>query len=59
MFGEDVGQMVVDDLEREYGNAIRTGRHGLGILGGVLTSPTIATAKPSVKPSTFYGTKWS
>lgn len=58
MFGEDVGQSVVDDLERDIGEAIRSGRHGFGALGGLAMSPTIARAKPSVKPSTFYGTKW-
>lgn len=58
MFGEDVGQSVVDDLERDIGKAIRTGRHGFGALGGLAMSPTIVRAKPAVKPSTFYGTKW-
>lgn len=58
MFGEDVGQSVVDDLEQDIGEAIRTGRHGFGALGGLAMSPTIAKAKPSVKPSTFYGSRW-
>lgn len=58
MFGEDVGQSVVDDLERDIGEAIRTGQHGFGALGGIVVSPTIAKAKPSVKPSTFYGSRW-
>ncbi|EEE39088.1 hypothetical protein RKLH11_2934 [Rhodobacteraceae bacterium KLH11] len=58
MFGEDVGQTVVDDLERDIGEAIRSGRHGFGALGGIAVSPTIARAKSSVKPSTFYGTRW-
>ncbi|WP_421980926.1 nucleotidyltransferase domain-containing protein [Roseibium sp.] len=58
MFGEDVGQSVVDDLERDIGEAIRTGRHGFGALGGLTMSPTTAKAKPAVKRSTFYGTKW-
>ena len=58
MFGEDVGQSVVDDLEQDIGEAIRSGRHGFGPLGGLVMSPTIAKAEPSVKPSTFYGTKW-
>ncbi|OUS21435.1 hypothetical protein A9Q95_06875 [Rhodobacterales bacterium 59_46_T64] len=58
MFGEDVGQSVVDDLERDIGEAIRSGRHGFGALGGLAMSPTIAKAKPAVKPSTFYGTRW-
>lgn len=58
MFGEEIGQQVVDDMEREYGEAIRTGRHGFGALGGLAMSPTIAKAKPTVKPSTFYGTRW-
>jgi len=57
MFGEDIGQQVVDDMEREIGEAIRTGRHGFGALGGLAMSPTIAKAKPTVKPSTFYGTR--
>lgn len=58
MFGEDIGQQVVDDMEREIGEAIRTGRHGFGALGGLAMSPTIARAKPAVKPSTFYGTRF-
>ena len=58
MFGEDVGQSVVDDLERDIGEAIRSGRHGFGALGGLAMSPTIAKAKPAVKPSTFYGARW-
>lgn len=58
MFGEDIGQAVVDDLERDIGEAIRTGQHGFGAVGGIVTSPSVAQAKPSVKPSTFYGTKW-
>lgn len=58
MFGEDIGQQVVDDMERETGEAIRTGCHGFGALGGLAMSPTIAKAKPAVEPSTFYGTKW-
>lgn len=58
MFGEDVGQSVVDDLERDIGEAIRSGRHGFGALGGLTVSPTTAKAKPAVKPSTFYGTRW-
>ena len=58
MFGEDIGQQVVDDMEREIGEAIRTGRHGFGALGGLAVSPTIARAKPAVKPSTFYGTRF-
>ncbi|KUJ85159.1 hypothetical protein AVO45_18090 [Ruegeria marisrubri] len=59
MFGEDIGQQVVDDMEREIGEAIRTGRHGFGALGGLAMSPTIARAKPAVKPSTFYGTRFA
>lgn len=58
MFGEDVARLVVDDLEREFGEAIRTGRHGFGVLGGVLTTSTTTNAKPAVNPSTFYGSKW-
>ncbi len=58
MFGEDVGQSVVDDLEKDIGEAIRTGRHGFGTLGGLAMSPAVANAKPAVKPSTFSGTKW-
>lgn len=58
MFGEDIGQAVVDDLERDIGEAIRTGRHGFGTLGGLAMSPAMAKAKPSVKPSTFYGSRW-
>ena len=58
MFGEDVGQAVVDELERDIGEAIRTGKHGFGALGGLAMSPTIAKVKPSVRPSTFYGSRW-
>jgi len=59
MFGEDIGQAVMDDLERGIGEAVRTGRHGMGVLGGIVMSPDIARAKPTVKPSTFYGSSWS
>jgi hypothetical protein len=59
MFGEDVGQAVVDDLEREVGEAIRSGRHGFGAVGGVIASPAFASSRPAVAPSTFYGTRWS
>ncbi|WP_412553199.1 nucleotidyltransferase [Shimia sp. MIT1388] len=58
MFGEDVGQSVVDDLEQEVGEAIRSGRHGFGALGGLAVSPAMTKAKPVVTPSTFYGTRW-
>lgn len=58
MFGEGIGEEVMDDLEREYGEAIRTGKHVFGAAGGIAMSPAIAKAKPAVKPSTFYGSKW-
>ncbi|HMR52675.1 MAG TPA: nucleotidyltransferase [Amaricoccus sp.] len=58
MFGESIGEEVMDELEREYGEAIRTGMHTFGTTGGISISPAIAKAKPAVKPSTFYGSKW-
>ena len=58
MFGEDVGNNVVDDLETEMGEAIRSGKHLLGATGGIVTSPSVSKAKPAVKPNTFYGTQW-
>ena len=59
MFGEEVGQSVVDDLQNEIELAIRTGQHGFGATGGIIMSPAVATAKPAIKPSTFFGSKWS
>ena len=59
MFGEDIGQAVVNELGEHLGQAIQTGRHGFGALGGVVISPAAAArAKPAIKPSTFYGSKW-
>jgi hypothetical protein len=58
MFGESLGEEVMDELERDYGEAIRTGKHAFGTTGGIAMSPAIAKAKPAVKPSTFYGSKW-
>lgn len=57
MFGESLGEEVMDELEQEYGEAIRTGKHAFGVTGGIAMSPAIAKAKPAVKPSTFYGSK--
>lgn len=57
MFGESIGEEVMDELEQEYGEAIRTGKHAFGVTGGIAMSPAIAKAKPAVKPSTFYGSK--
>lgn len=57
MFGESLGEEVMDELEQEYGKAIRTGKHAFGVTGGIAMSPAIAKAKPAVKPSTFYGSK--
>lgn len=58
MFGESIGEEVMNELEHDYGEAIRTGKHAFGATGGIAMSPTIAKAKPAVKPSTFYGSKW-
>jgi hypothetical protein len=58
MFGENVGQSVVDDLGDELGHAIQTGRHGFGVAGGLLVAPAQIASKPAVSPSTFYGTNW-
>lgn len=58
MFGESIGEEVMDELERDYGEAIRTGKHAFGATGGIAMSPAIAKAKPAVKPSTFYGSTW-
>ena len=58
MFGESVGEEVMNELEHDYGEAIRTGKHAFGATGGIAMSPAIAKAKPAVKPSTFYGSKW-
>lgn len=58
MFGESIGDEVMNELERDYGEAIRTGKHAFGTTGGIAMSPAIAKAKPAVKPSTFYGSKW-
>ena len=58
MFGESVGEEVMNELEHDYGEAIRTGKHAFGATGGIAMSPAIANAKPAVKPSTFYGSKW-
>lgn len=58
MFGEDVGQAVIEEIKHDFGKAIRTGKHGIGTLGGIVVGPAIATAKPSAPPSTFYGSKW-
>lgn len=58
MFGESIGEAVMNELEQDYGEAIRTGKHAFGVTGGIAMSPAIAKAKPAVKPSTFYGSKW-
>lgn len=58
MFGEDVGQAVLDEFADDLSTRIQTGKHAFGAVGGVLAVPASASAKPSVKPSTFYGTKW-
>lgn len=58
MFGEDVGQAVIEELKNDFGKAIRTGKHGIGTLGGLVASPAIAKDKPIAPPSTFYGSKW-
>jgi len=58
MFGESIGDAVMNELEQDYGEAIRTGKHAFGVTGGIAMSPVIAKAKPAVKPSTFFGSKW-
>ena len=58
MFGETVGQQVRNDFAAEQGGLIQSGKHGLGPAGGILVSPTIASAQPAAKPNTFYGTSW-
>ena len=58
MFGEEVGQAVFDEFADDLSTKIQTGQHAFGAMGGVLAVPASASAKPSVKPSTFYGTTW-
>jgi hypothetical protein len=58
MFGETVGRQVRDEFAAEYGHLIQSGKHGVGPAGGILASPSIASAQPAARPSTFYGTKW-
>ena len=56
MFGEDVGQSVVESLKDKYGEIIRSGKHVAGTLGGIASIPAAAKASPIIKPSTFYST---
>lgn len=55
MFGEEVGRLVIDQLGRELGAAIRTGAHGFSALGGIAAGSAQAKTTPKAKPSTFYG----
>lgn len=59
LFGENVGQSVVDDLGDDLGGMIQSGLHRFGATGAVLSAPASAIAKPVVPPSTFYGTRWT
>jgi len=59
MFGENVGQSAVDDLGDDLGGMIQSGLHQFGPTGAVLAAPAATNAKPSIPPSTFYGTRWS
>ena len=56
MFGEDVGQAVVESLRDKYGESIQSGKHIVGTLGGVASIPATANASPNFKPNTFYRT---
>lgn len=58
MFGENVGQSVVDEFGDELGGMIQSGLHGFGAAGVLLGAPAAAIAKPAIPPSTFYGTRW-
>lgn len=57
MFGEDLGQSVIKEFGDRLAEAIRTGRHRFGDLGGLIMTPTAAKSEPAVKPSTFHGSK--
>lgn len=59
MFGENVGQSVVDDLGDDLGGMIQSGLHRFGSTGTILAAPAAAVAKPTIPPSTFYGKRWS
>lgn len=58
MFGEDLGQSVVDGFGDELGSMIQSGAHRFGATGTILSASSSASAKPQIPPSTFYGTKW-
>lgn len=59
MFGETVAKQVVEEFAGEMGQYVRSGSHFLGATGGILTAPTLVSAKPAAPRNTFYGTKWA
>lgn len=54
MFGESIGQTVIDEYSNKLGTAIQSAKHNFGIGGGIVAAPA-AAANPVVKPTTFYG----
>ena len=58
MFGETVGRQVRDEFADEQGQLIRTAEHGVATTGSILAAPGLASARPSPKPNTFYGSRW-
>ncbi|GAB5447933.1 nucleotidyltransferase domain-containing protein [Gymnodinialimonas sp.] len=58
MFGENVGQAVVDSMGDELGGLIQSGNHQFGATGTVLAAPVSTPGKLRVPASTFYGTRW-
>ena len=58
MFGETVAKQVVDEFAVEMGQSVRSGSHLLGVAGGIVSAPTLVSAKPAAPRNTFYGTKW-
>ncbi len=57
MFGEVVGQQVEREFEDEIGKRVKSGEHYLGKTGGILATPTSASATPAAPPNTFYRAK--
>lgn len=58
MFGETVARQVADEFAVEMGQSVRSGSHLLGVAGGIVSAPTLVSAKPAAPRNTFYGTKW-
>ena len=57
LFGEDVGTEVMNEIAKEHGQRMQSGKHLIGPAGSILPTSVAAGAHSTVPPNTFYGSR--